>query len=55
MADIFQCILLNENVKFFIKISLFVPDGLINNILALVQIVAWGQPGEKPLSQPMMA
>ena len=28
--------------------------GLINNILALVQIMAWHQPGDKPLSEPMM-
>ena len=35
-------IFLNENVWIPIKISLkFVPNGLINNIQALVQIVAW--------------
>ena len=33
-----------------IEISLkFVPKGLINNILALVQIMAWRRPGEKPI------
>ena len=38
-----------------IKISLkFVPQGPINNILALVQIMAWRRPGDKPLSGPMM-
>ena len=37
------------------KISLkFVPNGQINNIPALVQIMAWRQPGDKPLSEPMM-
>ena len=38
-----------------IKVSLkFVPRGLINNIPALVQILAWRRPGDKPLSEPMM-
>ena len=41
--------------KFAIKISLkFVPKGPINNIPALVQIMAWRRPGDKPLSEPMM-
>ena len=31
----------------------FVPKGLINNIPALVQIMAWRRPGDKPLSEPM--
>ena len=53
--DIFQCIFLNENVWISIKISLkFVPKGPINNIPALVQIMAWRRPGDKPLSEPMM-
>ena len=57
MADIIQttflkCILLNENVW---KISLkFVPEGWINNIQALVQVMAWPHPDDKPLSEPMM-
>ena len=29
--------------------------GPINNIPALVQIMAWCRPGDKPLSEPMMA
>ena len=38
-----------------IQISLkFVPKGLINNIPAFVQIMAWRRPGDKPLSEPMM-
>ena len=38
-----------------IKISLkFVPEGPINNIPALVQIMAWRLPGDKPLSGAMM-
>ena len=32
----------------------FVPKGQMNNILALVQIMAWRRPGDKPLSEPMM-
>ena len=40
--NIFKCIFLNENVWISIKISLrFDPKGPINNILALVQIIAW--------------
>ena len=38
---------MNENVWISIKISLkFVPKGPINNIPALVQMIAWRQPGE---------
>ena len=33
----------------------FVPNGPINNIPALVQMMAWHRPGDKPLSEPMMA
>ena len=54
--DIVKCIFLNENVWIPIKISLkFVPKGPINNIPALVQIMAWRRPGDKPLSESMMA
>ena len=53
--DIFKCIFLNENVWISIKISLkFVPKGPINNIPALVQIMAWRRSGDKPLSEPMV-
>ena len=53
--DIFKCIFLNEIVWIQIKISLkFVPPGPINNIPALVQIIACRRPGDKPLSGPMM-
>ena len=53
--DIFKCIFLNENIWILIKISLkFVPNASINNIPALVQIMAWRHPGDKPLSEPMM-
>ena len=53
--DTFKRIFLTENIGISIKISLkFVPKGLINNIPALVQIMAWRRPGDKPLSEPMM-
>ena len=52
---IFKCIFLNENVWIPIKISLkFVPKGPINDIPALVQIIAWRRPGDKPLSEPRL-
>ena len=54
--DIFKCIFSNENVWIPIKISLkFVPRGLINNVPALVHIIAWRRTGDKPLSEAMMA
>ena len=53
--NIFKCIFLNENVQFAIKISLkSVPNGTINNITELVQMIAWHRTGDKPLSEPMM-
>ena len=53
--DIFKCIFLNENVSIMIEIPLkFVPMGAFNNIPALVQIMAWRRPGDKPLYEPMM-
>ena len=39
----------------WIDISLnFLPKGHINNIPALVQMMAWCWPGDKPFSEPMM-
>ena len=53
--DIFKCIFLNKNVWIPIKISLnIVPKDPINNMPALVQLMAWRCPGDKPLSEPMM-
>ena len=53
--NIFKYIFLNENVWISIKISLkFVPKFPINNIQALVQIMAWRRPGDKPSSEPVM-
>ena len=45
-------IFLNENARISIN---FVPYGPIDYKQALVQIMAWCRPGDKPLSQPMMA
>ena len=53
--DILKCIFLNKTLWISFKFSLaFVHNGLINNIPALVQIMAWRRPGGKPLSEPMM-
>ena len=53
--DIFKCIFLNDNLRISFKFSLkFVPKGPINNIPALVKIMAWRRQGDKPLSEPMM-
>ena len=53
--DTFNRIFVNENVRIAIKFSLkFVPKGPISNIPALVQMMAWRRPGDKPLSEPMM-
>ena len=51
----FKSIFSNENMRISIEISLkFAPKGLINNIPALVQIMAWRRSGDKPFSEPMM-
>ena len=53
--DIFECIFMDENIWIVIDISLrIVPKGSINNIPALVQIMAWRRPGDKPLSEAMI-
>ena len=53
--DTFKHIFLNENIRISTTNSLnFVPKGLINNIPALVLIMAWRRPGDKPLSEPML-
>ena len=52
---IFKCIFFNENAWIPINISLkFVPRGPINNIPALVRIMAWRRSGDRPLFGPMM-
>ena len=53
--DVFKCIFLNKNVWISLMISLkFVPNVRINNIPALVQIMAWCRSGDKPLSESIM-
>ena len=53
--DTFKYIFVNENVRISVKFSIkFVPQIPINNIPALVRIIAWRRPGDKPLSEPMM-
>ena len=54
--NIFKCILLNGkmhefHLRFHWRLSL---RFWINNIPALVQIMAWGRSGDKPLSEPMI-
>ena len=54
-SDILKCIFVNENVLYSSKISLtFAPKCPINNFPALMQIMAWHWPGDKPLSEPML-
>ena len=54
-CNIFKCIFLNENVWILSKISLkFVPKGPINDIPALVKIMAWCRSGDKSLSETLM-
>ena len=54
--DILKCIFLNENIWILTKISLnYVPYGQFENMAAFVQIMAWRQPGDKLLSEPMMS
>ena len=51
----FKRIFLNENVKISFNMSLkFVPKSPVNNILALVHIMAWRQPRDNPLSKQML-
>ena len=50
----FKCTFLNENDRIPFQISLkIVPRSPIDNKPALVQIIAWRQLGDKPLSGPM--
>ena len=53
--DVFKWIFVNENVWILLQISLkFVLKVRIDNIPALVQIMAWPRPGDKPLSELMV-
>ena len=53
--DISKYNFLNENCWISKDISLkYVPRGLVNNMSALVQVMAWCTAGNKPLPEPMM-
>ena len=53
--DIFKCISMNEKLSLLIWISLkFVPEGPIDNKLALVQVIAGRRRGGKPSPEPML-
>ena len=53
--DTFKRIFMNGNIRISIKISLkLVPKGSITNNPALVLIMAWRRPGDKPLYEPML-
>ena len=59
MADIFQTTFSNafswmNMYEFLFKFHWFVSKQPINNIPALVQIMAWRRSGDKPLSEPIM-
>ena len=59
MADIFKTTLSNEfpwmkTYEFWTFSMKSVPRGPINDIPALVQIMAWCRPGDKPLSESMV-
>ena len=55
ILQMFSNVFFNENAWILPEISLkFVPKVWINNIPALVQIMAQHQPGDKSLSEPMM-
>ena len=53
--SIFEYVFLDQNKWISIEISLqFVAKGSVNNIPALVQIMTWRRPGDKPLSETMI-
>ena len=49
--DIFNCMKIYKYRLISLK---FVPKIRINNIAALVQMIVWCRPGDKPLSEPMV-
>ena len=49
-ADIFKCISMNEKFCIYIRISLkFVSKGSLNNMWALIQVMAWHWISNKPM------
>ena len=54
--DIFKCIFFNENISISCTIWLkFLPKGPIDNKTTFVQLMAWHQIRDKPLSELIMA
>ena len=54
--DILKCNFMNENLWILQRISLkYVPYGVIGNMAALVQIMAWRRTGDMLLSEAMLA
>ena len=54
--EVFKCFFLNENFWISNNMSLkCVPQGLIDNISSLVQVMAYCRSGDKPLYEPIMA
>ena len=51
--DIFKVIVLNESFFYFDSIFTEV-NGSVGNSLACVQVIHWGQTGDKPLSVQVM-
>ena len=59
IAAIFQTTLSNafswqKMLEFRLKFHLSFPKGTIDNVLGLVQIMAWRRPGDEPFSEVMM-
>ena len=53
--DMFKCIFLYENDRIHIQISLkLVTKSPVDNMPALVQVMAWRRTGDKPLPELMM-
>ena len=54
-ADNFKCIFLTQNERILIQISLkFVSRSPIDNVSALVQVIAWHRTGANQLPEPML-
>ena len=54
-AVFFKCIFMNEKICISIQISLkFVPNGLLDSKMVLVQVMAWRRTGDKPLPEPIL-
>ena len=51
----FKCISFNDKISISIRMTLkLIPEGLINNSSAMVQVMAWCHAGDNPLPEPML-